>query len=110
NEGSLTIQGASQATQTVILQGTGISGDLIVNSLEFPDTVFTSHFPSGRPLSISSTIYNLGPGNINEDMKTLVPTIIGKSQEEVSLLLQMLLRAYDPCISCSTHLINVRFE
>ncbi|HPV87023.1 MAG TPA: hypothetical protein PLC49_05490 [Caldisericia bacterium] len=43
-------------------------------------------------------------------MKTLVPTIIGKSQEEVSLLLQMLLRAYDPCISCSTHLINVRFE
>lgn len=48
--------------------------------------------------------------NINEDMKVLVPTIIGKSQDEISLLLQMLLRAYDPCISCSTHLINVRFE
>lgn len=68
NEGYLTIQANSQASQTVVLQGTGISGDLLVNNLEFPDTVFTGHFPSGQPLSISSTIYNLGPGNINEDM------------------------------------------
>ncbi len=68
NEGSLTIQTNSQASQTVVLQGTGISGDLLVNNLEFPDSVFTGHFQSGQPLSISSTIYNLGPGNINGDM------------------------------------------
>lgn len=41
--------------------------------------------------------------NINEDMKVLVPQILGKPEEEVSLLLQMLVRAYDPCISCSAH-------
>ncbi len=41
--------------------------------------------------------------NINEDMKVLVPQILGRPEEEVSLLLQMLVRAYDPCISCSAH-------
>jgi coenzyme F420-reducing hydrogenase alpha subunit len=42
-------------------------------------------------------------------MQKLVPEILDKSDEEITLLLEMLVRAYDPCISCSTHLINVKF-
>lgn len=47
--------------------------------------------------------------NIELDMRALVPTILDRSQEDITLALEMLVRAYDPCISCSTHMLNVRF-
>jgi coenzyme F420-reducing hydrogenase alpha subunit len=52
---------------------------------------------------------NQNLNNIERDMQKLVPEILDKSDEEITLLLEMLVRAYDPCISCSTHLINVNF-
>jgi len=49
--------------------------------------------------------------NIELDMKKLVPEIIDKeSEEEITKKLEMLVRAYDPCISCSTHLLDVEFK
>jgi len=47
--------------------------------------------------------------NVNADMKALLPQIMDKPQDEIRHLLEMLVRAYDPCISCSTHLLNVEF-
>ena len=47
--------------------------------------------------------------NIEADMRALVPTILHKPQAEIAHTLEMLVRAYDPCISCSTHLLNVAF-
>lgn len=47
--------------------------------------------------------------NIEQDMKVLVPQILDKSEEEITLLMEMLVRAYDPCISCSAHFLNVKF-
>jgi sulfhydrogenase subunit alpha len=52
---------------------------------------------------------NMNHNNIERDLKALVPTIVDKSQEEITLNLEMLVRAYDPCISCSAHLLNVEF-
>jgi len=46
--------------------------------------------------------------NIEKDMHALIPTIIDKSEDEIKLACEMLIRAYDPCISCSTHLLNVK--
>lgn len=48
--------------------------------------------------------------NIEADMRALVPQILDRSQNEITLSLEMLVRAYDPCISCSTHLLDVSFE
>ena len=49
--------------------------------------------------------------NIELDMKKLVPEIIDKeSEEEITKKLEMLVRAYDPCISCSAHLLDVEFK
>jgi len=48
--------------------------------------------------------------NIEADMRTLVPTLLERRPEEITLSLEMLVRAYDPCISCSTHMLDVRFE
>ncbi len=47
--------------------------------------------------------------NIDDDMKKLVPEIIEKPKEEIIKHLEMLVRAYDPCISCSVHMLNVEF-
>ncbi len=47
--------------------------------------------------------------NIQKDFEAFAPQIIDRDQDEVRLLLEMLVRAYDPCISCSTHFLNVEF-
>ena len=52
---------------------------------------------------------NQNLANIDLDMKKLVPEIIGKTKEEITLHSEMLVRAYDPCISCSAHMLNVEF-
>lgn len=53
---------------------------------------------------------NQNHANIQKDMEALVPKIIDKPQKEVELALEMLVRAYDPCISCSTHYLKVNFK
>jgi coenzyme F420-reducing hydrogenase alpha subunit len=47
--------------------------------------------------------------NIEADFRALLPTVMDKSKDEIALLLEMMVRAYDPCISCSTHILNVEF-
>ncbi len=47
--------------------------------------------------------------NIEADMCKLVPEIIDRGEVKVTLALEMLVRAYDPCISCSVHFLDVRF-
>ncbi len=47
--------------------------------------------------------------NIEGDMRKLVPEIMEQGQERVALMLEMLVRAYDPCISCSVHFLDVKF-
>lgn len=50
---------------------------------------------------------NQNHGNISLDMKALVPQVVNKSQKEIELALEMLVRGYDPCISCSTHVVKL---
>lgn len=52
---------------------------------------------------------NQNHGNIQKDLEALAPQIIDRPQEEIRLLLEMLARAYDPCVSCSTHFVDVEF-
>ena len=47
--------------------------------------------------------------NVENDFRALLPTVLDKSQEEITLLLEMMVRAYDPCISCSAHILTVEF-
>ncbi len=47
-------------------------------------------------------------GNIDRDMQKYVPEVIeDRSQDQIEHDLEMLVRAYDPCISCSVHLLKV---
>lgn len=48
-------------------------------------------------------------GNIEYDMMKLVPEILDRTEEEITLAIEMLVRSYDPCISCSTHFLDIKF-
>ncbi|MBN1796175.1 MAG: Ni/Fe hydrogenase subunit alpha [Sedimentisphaerales bacterium] len=52
---------------------------------------------------------NQNHANIQKDFEKLVPQIIDQGQDAVRQKLEMLVRSYDPCISCSTHMLNVEF-
>jgi coenzyme F420-reducing hydrogenase alpha subunit len=53
---------------------------------------------------------NQNHNNIQKDMEALVPSILSQPEDEIRHTLEMLVRAYDPCISCSTHLLKVLFK
>jgi coenzyme F420-reducing hydrogenase alpha subunit len=52
---------------------------------------------------------NQNHNNIQKDFEAFAPTLLDKPLKEIELNLEMLVRAYDPCISCSTHYLNVKF-
>ena len=54
---------------------------------------------------------NQNHANIQSDFEKLVPELLAadKTEKEIALGLEMLVRAYDPCISCSTHYLDVTF-
>ncbi|HNT29967.1 MAG TPA: Ni/Fe hydrogenase subunit alpha [bacterium] len=55
---------------------------------------------------------NQNHANIQQDFNKLVPEMLAadKSEAEMTLGLEMLVRAYDPCISCSTHYLDIKFK
>jgi sulfhydrogenase subunit alpha len=53
---------------------------------------------------------NQNHANIQKDMEKLVPEFKDVGQEKLQLMLEMLVRAYDPCISCSTHYLDIKFS
>jgi coenzyme F420-reducing hydrogenase alpha subunit len=54
---------------------------------------------------------NQNHANIQKDFEALVPKLLKEDADEkkMELRLEMLVRAYDPCISCSTHCLDVAF-
>jgi len=54
---------------------------------------------------------NQNHANIQADFDALLPVLMAaeKTDEEIRLAFEMLVRAYDPCISCSTHNLDVEF-
>lgn len=48
-------------------------------------------------------------GNIKYDLEKLIPDILNEPEEKIRFDCEMLIRAYDPCISCSTHLLDLKF-
>ena len=50
---------------------------------------------------------NQNYANLEADMRKLVPEIMDKPVEDMQQDLEMLVRAYDPCISCSVHVLKL---
>lgn len=46
---------------------------------------------------------------LEDDLRNFVPAILNRPKEEITRGIESLVRAYDPCISCSTHIMDVKF-
>ncbi len=57
---------------------------------------------------VTPTAQNLG--NIEDDIKKLLPNIMDKKEKDIVFSMEKLVRAYDPCISCSAHFLKVKWE
>ena len=59
---------------------------------------------------ITPTAQNLR--NMQDDIRAYVDVLLGlkKSKEEIIAEVEKLIRAYDPCFSCATHFLRVKWE
>lgn len=48
--------------------------------------------------------------SIEDDLRALVPVMLDRPKSEIARSVETLVRAYDPCISCSSHIMDVRFD
>ncbi len=88
--------------------GTGVGAVEVPRGILFHEYTYDEEGRCTKANCIIPT--NQNHGNIQHDMEKLVPEMIGeKSEDEMELTLEMLVRAYDPCISCSTHYVDVNF-
>lgn len=88
--------------------GRGISVTEAPRGLLFHDYTFDKKGIVKSANIVAPTSQNLK--NIEEDIKEFLPTVLKKKEKEIILDLEKLIRAYDPCISCSTHFLEVNFE
>jgi coenzyme F420-reducing hydrogenase alpha subunit len=45
--------------------------------------------------------------HMEDDLRLFVPTILDRSDEDLTRLCEMVVRNYDPCISCATHFLTL---
>lgn len=93
--------------QTPTRYGRGVGANEVPRGILFHDYTYDNKGNIVAANCIIPTGQNLA--NIDDDMVKLVPEIVEKSKGEITLQLEMLVRAYDPCISCSVHMLDVDF-
>jgi len=87
--------------------GRGVGAVEVPRGILFHDYTYNQKGVCAKANCVIPT--NQNHGNIELDLKALLPKVLDKTEKEIELSLEMLVRAYDPCISCSTHCLKVHF-
>jgi len=87
--------------------GTGVGATEVPRGILYHEYTYDRQGRIAAANCVIPTGQNLA--NIDDDMKKLVPEIVTESKADITLKLEMLVRAYDPCISCSVHMLDVDF-
>lgn len=91
-------------------------GEIGAGAAEVPRGVLFHEFGIDRQGRVESANLIIPTGqnlaNIEADMRAMVPMLLKSdlSKGEMKLQLEMLVRAYDPCISCATHLLDIEWQ
>jgi len=93
--------------EVTVKAGRGVGAVEVPRGILFHDYTYNEKGVCTKANCVIPT--NQNHGNIELDMKALVPKIVDKTPKEIELSLEMLVRAYDPCISCSAHYVKVHF-
>jgi len=87
--------------------GRGISAVEVPRGILFHDYTIDSIGNCTKANCIIPT--NQNHASIQQDMEAIGPSLVERPEKDIELTLEMLVRAYDPCISCSTHYAKVHF-
>ena len=90
-----------ETIKVVPRSGKGAAAVEVPRGILFHEYEYDEHGIITQANCIIPTGQNLA--NIENDLRALVPSILRKSREDATLDCEMLVRAYDPCISCATH-------
>ncbi len=107
NQSEAVIVGVNENRSIPVQAGSGVGAVEVPRGILFHDYEVDAQGIIRQANCVIPTGQNLQ--NIEDDMHKLVPEIFDKSDAEITLALEMLVRAYDPCISCSTHFLEVDF-
>jgi len=90
--------------------GTGVGAVEVPRGILYHEYTYNNKGQITNANCIIPTGQNLS--NIEDDMVKLVNEMVkaGKSEDEITFALEMLVRAYDPCISCSVHMLDVKYK
>lgn len=88
--------------------GRGVSATEAPRGLLFHDYEFDRRGYLKRANIITPTVLNLK--SMEEDIKELLSKILYEPKEKIINEIEKLVRAYDPCISCSAHFLEVDFQ
>jgi sulfhydrogenase subunit alpha len=101
-------KGLKEEDRRILLKaGKGVGATEVPRGILFHDYTYDKNGVCREANCVIPT--NQNHANIQKDMEALLPQILNEPQDEIRLKLEMLVRAYDPCISCSTHLLKVEF-
>ena len=97
-----------EAVKVKVRAGRGVGAVEAPRGILFHDYTFDKNGLLTKANCIIPT--NQNHNNIQKDMEALVPRILDRPQDEIRQTLEMLVRAYDPCVSCSAHVLRVTFK
>ena len=90
-----------------VKEGQGAGATEVPRGILFHDYTYDKNGICQKANCIIPT--NQNHANIQKDMDKLVPEFKREGKDALQFKLEMLVRAYDPCISCSTHFLDVKF-
>jgi sulfhydrogenase subunit alpha len=93
--------------EITVKAGRGVGAVEVPRGILFHDYMYNQKGTCTKANCVIPT--NQNHGNIELDLQALLQKVINKTEKEIELSLEMLVRAYDPCISCSTHCLRVHF-
>ncbi len=89
--------------------GRGVGATEVPRGVLFHDYTFDADGRCTTANAVIPTSQNIA--NIEADMRAFAPRMLDElSRDDLRLHMEMLLRAYDPCISCSVHMLDVEFS
>jgi coenzyme F420-reducing hydrogenase alpha subunit len=105
DQGEALVVGLNEQGRIPVRAGDG------VGAIEAPRGIlFHAYKTDGSGLIVDADCIiptNQNLANLEGDMRSLVPEILHLADAEIQQRLEMLVRSYDPCISCSTHLVRL---
>jgi len=94
-----------EQTETTPRAGSGVGAVEAPRGILFHEYEYDAEGKCVSANMVIPTAQNLG--NLEADLRAFTPGILNQEKASIAHGLEILVRAYDPCISCSTHVVQM---